>query len=120
MTVIDPILENQTYNLTKLFSPDLLNDPARWIVNYNEAMGGFYMITALAIIGIVLFIIAKRSDEIEDTQAAVYAGAVTSITGVLLFLIRVDGVKLLEWYHLTIFIVLTMLAIIIDKVTRKY
>jgi len=115
------IMENYTYNLTKIISDDIINEPTSWLVNLNGELGGFVITAFLAVLAIVLFILARQNDNIKDSAAAVYSGLVVSVIGLLFFFIEpVTSVKLLTFNQLLIFLVATSISILIDRVARNY
>ena len=114
------ITEGCKYNLTKVFSADIVNAPHDWLGNYNGLMDGYPVIILLAIVAILLYL-GMRKEETYDSVAAVYAGLITTFGGLMLFFIRLsDGTKLLDWPQLLPFVVLTGLAIIINYVNKKW
>jgi len=116
------ILE-QKYNLTPLMDGSIVEDPPSWLANFNLNMGGFFFVTTLYIFVVVLFLVIRRRDEVKDSEAALYAGFIGSIIGVLTFLIQ-TGVtempKLITWGQLLPVIVLTAVMVIFNYINRNY
>lgn len=117
---VNAIMENYTYNLTGIVSADLINDPTRWAYSFNTELGGLWIIGLMAAFAIGLFFMAYKIGDIKHSKAAVYSGLVTSVIGLLLFFIEVDGNKLLTFPQLMIFLVATGIAILIDKIARNW
>lgn len=113
-------MDNYTYNLTKIVSTDIVNDPTSWFYNYNAELGGFIIVAFLLVIGIILFILAREAENIKDTKAALYSGIIMSVIALLLFFIEVDGNKLLSFSQLMIFLGLTAMLIIADKIMSNW
>lgn len=121
MAVPNAIMENYTYNLTKIISADIINDTPGWIFNFNSELGGFLVVSFLAVLAIVLFILARRLEGVKDSKAAVYSGLVVSVIALLLFFVDAGaGAKILSFNQLMIFLVATSLAILIDRIARNY
>lgn len=120
MAVANAIMENYTYNLTKIISVDIINEPSTWLFSFNNELGGFLLIGLLAVFGIILFILARQIEEVKDSRAAVYSGLIVSVLALLLFFIEADGNKVLSFDQLMVFLVITGLAIIIDRIARNY
>ncbi|MCK4522460.1 MAG: hypothetical protein KAU20_07845 [Nanoarchaeota archaeon] len=117
------ILDNYTYNLTSIISGDIITEPTRWIANVNLQLGSLMIVTFLVIFGVVLFLAARRKDNISDSEAASFAGIVISFIGMLLFVIDIVGlpdVKLLEWTHLLPIMVITGLALLANYVNKRF
>lgn len=118
--MVDPILDNLTYNLTNIISPKIINEPNLWLAAFNNEMSGYFIITSLAVIGIVLFI-AARNMNVKDSEAAVYSGMIISVAGLLLFFVDTGSyVKLVTWPQEFILIVITAISIFINKFRQKY
>ena len=117
-------MENFTYNLTKIVSTDIIDDPTQWIFNFNSEMGGTIIIAGLATLAIVLFLLARNLENVQgrvkDSEAAVYSGLIVSVIGLLLFFIEVGGEKILTFEQLLIFLVATGIAILINSINRYY
>lgn len=116
-------LLNQTYDLLKIVSDDAIDHPTRWLYNVNTELTGIVIVTFLAIFALILFLTCRQLLNVADSEAAVYAGLITVFISIFIFVIDVFGypdAKLLEWYHLTIFIVLTALAILVNIWARRW
>lgn len=113
------IMENGTYNLTKIISTDIINDPSGWMVNFNSEMGGFVFVSMLIVLAIVLFILARTLDDVKDSKAAVYSGLITSVIGFVLFLVEYEGSKIISFEQWFVFLVATAIAILIDRIGRN-
>jgi len=116
----ESILEGCTYNLTKVFSSDIINAPQEWVGNYNTLMGGYPVVILLGVVAMLLYLGIKESSGF-DSESAAFSGIITTICGLLLFFITLsDGTKLLTWQQLVPFTVLTFLAIIVNYVNKKH
>lgn len=116
------ILE-QTYNLTPLMDGSIVDEPVSWLANFNLSMGGIVFITFLYVFIAVLFLVVRRRDEVKDSEAALYAGLMGTIIGVMVFLIRTgvaEAPKLIEWGALLPIIVITALMVIFNYINRNY
>jgi len=116
----EAILENYTYNLTNILSTDIIDAPNNWLAAFNHEMMGFPIITMLLVIGVVLFI-GARSINVKDSEAAVYSGLIISFVGLLLFFIDTGNyVKLITWTQEFLLILITAIAILMNKVMKRY
>jgi len=114
------IMENYTYNLTKVFSADVINEPTSWLANFNNELGGIMIIGFLLVFAIILFILARQLEGVKDSKAAVYSTLVTAVIALLLFFIEADGEKLLSFGQFLPFLAALALAVLIDKIMRNY
>jgi len=115
------IMEDFTYNLTKVFSSDIIERPDVWIGTMNNLLNGWIMVSFLVVLAIVLFLMSKRIDDVSDSQAAMYSGIVTSILGILLFFIEpVEGMKLISFIQLVPFFTVTLLAVAYNRFVKRY
>jgi len=115
------ILEDYTYNITSIMSDDVILEPATWLSNYNVLLNGWPIVIFLVVFAISLFVLMRKVEATTDSESAVYAGLMTSFIGVMLFLIKIDGVtKLLTWTQLLPFIVVTFIAIIVNYVNKRF
>lgn len=112
------IMENLTYNLSKIISTDIIDEPTTWLFNFNNEMSGVFLLAIMIVFSIVLFLLARNLEEVADTQAAVYSLLIVSVLGLLLFFIEVDGAKLLEFTQLLPFIIGLGLAVGADRLVR--
>lgn len=119
MTNITTFMEGN-YNLTKIIASNPIDNPAGAFSTWNIVMNGYGTIILIAVIGITLFLIMRKNDNVKDTEAAVYSGYIISIAGLFLALINIDGVRLLEWKYLFIIWVITGIAVLLDKVNGRY
>lgn len=108
------------YNLTSIISNNVINEPERWVYNWNTQMEGWAIFGLLVVIMIVLYLIMRRNDNIKDTEAVSYAGFVCSIGALLLVLISVDGQHLISWGQTFIIWVITGIAVLLDKINGRY
>ena len=111
------------YNLSAIVDGDLIiNDTATWMQIFDSVSGGFFIIGSLAFFGIILFILTKRLDSVqEDTTALIYSSFITTIIGVLLFLIpTANGAKLIIWTRLLPFVIILLFSVGYDFMHRRY
>lgn len=113
------IMENLTYNLTKIISTDIINEPNTWLFNFNNEMSGILFLSFMVVFAIVLFLLARQLEGVPDTQAAVYSLLIVSVLGLLLFFIEVDGSKLLSFEQLLPFLIALSLSVGADRLTRN-
>jgi len=63
----------------------------------------------------------KNNNQESDIDAIAYSGLVSSIIGVMLFLVRTDtGHKLFNWEALAMFILVTAIAFALKKAQQRY
>lgn len=121
------ILE-QNYNLTRLMpsgnstNESIIDDPPRWLASFNEEMNSIPVAVFLYLCGVILFLVIRRRIEVKDSEALLYSGFMTSLVGVLLFVVDtgITGVKLISWGALLPIIVITAVAIILNYINRNY
>lgn len=114
---------NQTYDLTRIFHEDAIEEPTRWLHTVNIELNSLIIIVFLAIFALVIFLTSRSLDNVSDSEAAVYAGLITSIISLLLFVVEVSGVtdaKLLSWPYVALFFVLTAIAILVNHWARRW
>ena len=114
---------NGTYDLTGIISKDAIDAPAKWFANFNTQMDGVFIITFLIVFGLVLYLIMRSNANTSETKAAVYAGYMTSIIGVFIFVINIiefPALKLITWWQLLPILIITATAIFIDKTNRTF
>lgn len=121
--VTNPLMENFTYNLTKIFSPEIIQDPPYWLANFNQELGGLAIFTILIVFGVVLFFASRSRPETSDSEAALLAGSISTIVGVLLFIVDIVALpqtKLLTWIQLVPFIVFTAVFAFVNHMNKNY
>lgn len=115
---------NVTYDLTNILSSKAINTPVEWTAAYNEQMNGIVIISFLSIFAMILFIwhAYTNSETTSYSESAMYSGLITSVVGLLLFLIDISNttVKIVEWYQLLPIWILTGAAILVNKSTKNY
>lgn len=119
----DPsILWNYTYNMTGIVGVNVANETERWVGSVNEALGGVMFLGLLIAFGIILFVsIRSTHPNLSDTKSLMWSGLITTFTGVLLFIVDTGlGVKLIEWQYLLPVILITGLAALLDKMSKRY
>lgn len=123
MTNFTGNISEQIYNLTPLMDGSLVSDTPQWLANFNVNMGGIFFTVCLYIFVGMLFLIARRRPETTDSEAALYAGLIGTIIGVLTFLIQ-TGVqampKLIPWQNLVPIILITAIMIVFNHISRNY
>lgn len=119
MSNITNIMENGTYNLSKIISTDMLENPASWLANFNGEMNGQFIIFCLGASLLTLFFIARTLDGVTDSEAAVASTLVISIVATLLFFIVVEGQKLLSFDQLMIFLVLMAVSVLGNEINKR-
>lgn len=118
----DPV-SNCLYNLSKIVEGDLIvTDTATWVSVFDSVAGGFVTVGLLAFFGIALFIITRRLEMVQnDSEALVYSSLITTVLGVLLFLIpTANGAKLLIWSRLLPFVIILLVSVFVDFLNRRY
>lgn len=117
------ILE-QNYNLTKLITSSnesIIGNPPLWLGNFNNEMGGIVLTVLLYVFGVILFLVVRRRDEVKDSEALLFAGFMTTIIGVLAFVIDTGlETKLISWPALLPIIIITAFAVILNYINRNY
>jgi len=113
------IMDNFTYNLTKIISTDIIEEPTTWLFNFNSEMGGIIFLAFLVVFAIVLFVLARQLEGVADTKAAVYSLFIVTLLGTLLFFIEVSGSKLLTFGQLLFFLIALALAVGADRLVRN-
>lgn len=108
------------YNISKLAGSDAIDHPEVWLFNWNILVGGWAVYLFLIVIAIVLFFAMRRNDNIQDSEAAVYAGYIVSIVGLIIILISINGEHLLKWGQLFSIWVITAIAVLIDKINLRF
>lgn len=114
---------NGTYDLTNIISKDAIENPATWIANFNIQMDNIFIITFLVIFGLILYLIARRNESTTDAKAIIYAGFITSIIGIFIFVINITAypdLKLVTWVQLLPILIITGFAIYFDKTNRTF
>lgn len=115
------ILEDFQYNLTRIFSSNIIERPERWVGDINIMMGGIVIISFLILLGIVLFLVSKSVNDVSDSQALMYTGLIISFLGTLLFFIEpYEGVKLIPFTYLVPVYVITLLSIVYNRMVKRY
>jgi len=118
----NPIMENYTYNLTKIFSADMIEDPTLWLANFNMEMGSIVVPVLMVLIGLVLYVVMKETGT-TDSEALLYAGIIISLIGVFAFIIDITtlpGVKILTWIQLVPFIIFTAIMVFVNHANQQY
>lgn len=124
-------LLEQNYNLTKLMgvgvegsdNPSAIDDPPLWIANWNEQLEDLGIVTFLYVFCGLLFLVIRRRPEVKDSEAALYAGFIGTLLGVLIFVIDIVAkpeYKLITWVQLLPMIVITAFSIILNMANRDY
>ncbi len=118
------ILINGTYDLTTIISDDIIEAPVKWIAHYNAEMSGFFVITFLILFGLLLYRMTKERG-FSDPQAVMFAGFITTFVGLIAFLLSISADpanigKIITWAQLMPFIVITMVAIVVDKTGAEF
>jgi uncharacterized membrane protein len=110
---------NGTYDTTLLFNNNAIEDPLTWWNNFNNLLSGFPVITMLGFLGFVLFLAIKRTTE-TDTEALVWSGTITSVISVLLWLTSFAGLKLISFGQVSIFLIITGVAIFLHYISTRF
>lgn len=113
---------NATYDLTGIISRNAIEDPPLWFALINNQLGGWLIVSFVAIFGITLWVV-QRNMGVEDSEAVLYSGIITTIIAILLFVAQVTAmpdVKMLTWSQVIPFFVITCVAIVVNHVRRKY
>ena len=116
-------LLNATYDLTHIISKDAIEDPVSWLGYYSGEMNSIVVISLLSVFGIIIFAYTRTLSDVSDSEAAMYAGLITSIVGLLIFLaeVSITGThKIIQWGHLFIFLQITSEAIFINKASTRW
>ena len=115
--VVDPMSVN--YNLTALSNTSVIDVPADVVSLWNGMMGGFGVFVIIGVLGLVLFLAARKYVD-SDTEALSYAGYIITFAGLILFLVRdSSGVSILSWGYLVIIILITAIANYLNFVNRN-
>lgn len=109
------------YNLTKIFSSDVIDDPTQALGVFNSEMGGVVVTGVLAVIMVILFVYIRDAKGLKDSEAAVFASVSITFVGLLLFLASTTtGVKLLTWEQLIIFGIIAAVSIGFNYSSKSY
>ncbi len=122
MTNYTNIMENN-YNLTALLSANPIEDPVTFIGRINEILGGYYVISFLIGLAVVLFLLMRRNETVEDSTAALFATFITAIIGSLIFVlpyITELQTKLLSGGQLGVIFVMLFISVVVDRIAIRY
>lgn len=109
------------YNLTKVFSTDVFDNPTGWFAGLNNELSGYVITGILVFIGVVMFVYMKENKGLKDSEAGLFSGVIISIVGLLLFVASTGtSVKLLSWEQYMLFLVITASLIIVNFIGRRY
>lgn len=116
------ILTDYTHNLSAIISEDAVNEPVVWLANVNLEATSYLIPASLIVIGVVLFAIVRKSDNINDAEALSYAGLIISIASILLFVAGnvLSGVRLISWVFIWPVLVLTGIALFVNFSLKRY
>ena len=115
------ILTDYNFNLSTLVSPAAIEQPTHWLISLNSQMAYLPIVTLLGLFGISTFILLKNKGDVSDGEALAFAGIVSTFAGLLLFIVEaVNGVKLLTWEYLLIFVVIAAIGVFLHKASKNY
>lgn len=119
MNCTDPLTCN--YNLSRILEVDVITEPGTFLYVFDSVAGGFLMITFLAVLGLVVFVVT-RNNNVDDLDSIIFSSFMTTIIGVLLFLVplNIEGAKLITWARLIPFIVILLISVFIKKSNLNY
>lgn len=104
------------YNLTKIFSNDLVTNTNAWAVSFNTELGGVVGISFLAVVGVVIFVGLKSSGTVNtDTEALSFAGIITSILGIFFLVLG-----LVSWLYCLPIFVITAISIYLNFTRQNF
>ena len=116
--MVDPMTIN--YNLTRLASLNVIDNPADAVTWWNGAMHGSGVFILLAVVGFVLFLASRKFVD-SDTEALSYSSLIVTIAGLFLFLVSdSSGDKLLGWGYFAMLLIITAIANYLNMVNRNY
>lgn len=114
------IMESQ-YNLTKIISGDIIDNPTSWFSNFNSELGGYLFITLVAVLGLVLFFVMRERSNVKDSEAALFSGFIISLVSLLAFLVTaVEGVKIISFEQFVTVLVFTGVMVIAHFIRQRY
>lgn len=112
---------NGTYDIGGLFAIDPISNGPSWLGAVNTELGGWFMLSVLVVVGLILFLAARKLDGVSDTRALVYAGFISSFSGMLLVIVSLTTENnLLGWEQWSVVFILTLIAIGLDKANVTY
>jgi len=115
---VDPMSIN--YNLTRLASLNIIDNPADVLNFWNTAMNGSGVFIFLGVVGLVLFLASRKFVD-SDSEALSYASLIVTIAALFLFLIKdSSGEKVLGWGFFAIFLIITAISSYLNMINRKY
>lgn len=118
VNISDPLTSN--YNLSGLTSNDIITNPGSWLINFQSISGIPWVGTLLIGVGVVLFFV-MRSNVSTDSEAMAFSGIITSIAGILLFLVKNSvGTPLVGWAFLLPIFLITAFSIFMNMTARNY
>ena len=107
------------YNLTLLAEKNVFTDTADILSWWNTAMNGIGIFVLLGVLGLVLFLAARKFVD-SDTEALSYSGFIITFAGLMLFIIKDSaGEALLSWGYLSLIILITAIATFLNFINRK-
>lgn len=122
-SVINNSFLDSNYNITAILTTSPVDNPEQWLSVVNQELAGWMIVTILYVLGVVLFYaFQKFNPDKSDSFALVYSGLIVSLLGAFFFLVDVGtpGIKLIYWYQLAPMLIVTALAIAIDRFKRQY
>jgi hypothetical protein len=98
------------YNLTKIFSNDVINNTDAFFVAFNNELGGVFFFGILVVIGIIMFVGLKYSGSSDsDSQALTFAGIITTFVGIVFVVLG-----LVTWAWMIPIVVITLIALFVN------
>lgn len=112
------------YNITRVLDAtnnNIVVDPASWLYIFDTVAGGYIMVTFLAVICFVAFIL-MRTETQDELQSLMYATFMTTVIGIFLFLIplSIAGAKLIAWASIIPFFVIFLISTFLQKANIDY
>lgn len=108
------------YNLSAFLGTGAVDNPANFVSNLQVVSHVPLFSVLLVGIGLVLFFV-MRNNVTTDSEALAYSGLITSISGILLFLVQTtSGVKLVSWFLLAPIFLITAFALFSNMSSRNY
>jgi|AntAceMinimDraft_17_1070374.scaffolds.fasta_scaffold02896_7 hypothetical protein len=118
INISDPLRSN--YDLSGITNISIMDDPAGFLINFQNVSGIPWVGTLLIGIGIVLFFV-MRNNVSSDSEAMAYSGLITSIAGIFLFLIKNSaGTPLVGWGFIFPIILITAVSVFMNLTARNY
>jgi len=112
---------NATYDIGGFMNLDPISDGPNWLGAFNASLDGWFSLSLLIVVGLVLFLSSRTLDGISDTAALMYSSFIISVVGVFLLLIDLSsGYELLGFAQWSIIFTLFLVSLALHKMNLTY